>query len=195
MPCLALAWLALAVLGLLKPSASLVCRLCHETLAPDDAEQNSWHWSWPEGAEHGPQPEYFISALCYSLCAHITQTRLNFCNFSLHSHKHSHKYILMLILFQKISQPKLVRSHSRLPFGFNHQPQRQQKRLHIFIINAPRLALQAPQHPQAKPSRASQADTGPDRSSQLNCLSSLSLSLPLPTLSLSLSLLLPGFVR
>lgn len=154
LPCLALAWLALAVLGLLKPSASLVCRLCHETLAPDGAEQNSWHWSWPEGAEHGPQPEYFISALCYSLCAHITQTRLNFCNFSLHSHK----YILMLILFQKISQPKLVRSHSRLPFGFNHQPQRQQKRLHIFIINAPRLALQAPQHPQAKPSQASQVE-------------------------------------
>lgn len=89
LPCLALACLALAVLGLLKPSASLVCRLCHETLAPDGAEQNSWHWSWPEGAEHGPQPEYFISALCYSLCAHITQTRLNFCNFSLHSHKHT----------------------------------------------------------------------------------------------------------
>lgn len=114
------------------------------------------------------------------------------------THTNTHKYILMLILFQKISQPKLVRSHSRLPFGFNHQPQRQQKRLHIFIINAPRLALQAPQHPQAKPgkpSRASQADTGPDRSSQLNCLSSLSLSLPLLTLSLSLSLLLPGFVR
>lgn len=88
LPCLALAWLALAVLGLLKPSASLVCRLCHETLAPDGAEQNSWHWSWPEVGEHGPQPEYFISALCYSLCAHITQTRLNFCNFPLHSHKY-----------------------------------------------------------------------------------------------------------
>lgn len=115
LPCLALAWLALPVLGLLKPSASLVCRLCHETLAPDGAEQNSWHWSWPEVGEHGPQPEYFISALCYSLCAHITQTRLNFCNFSLHSHK----YILMLILFQKISQPKLVRS--RFPTAFRFQ--------------------------------------------------------------------------
>lgn len=143
-----------------------------------------------ERREYGPQPEYFISALCYSLCAHITQTRLNFCNFSLHSHSHSHKYILMLILFQKISQPKLVRCHSRLAFGFNHQPQRQQKRLHIFIINAPRLALQAPQHPQAKPgkpSRASQADTGPDRALN-STASALLLSLPLPSLSLCLSL-------
>lgn len=47
---LGLACLGLAVLGLLKPSASLVFRLCHETLAPDGTEQNSWHWSWPEGA-------------------------------------------------------------------------------------------------------------------------------------------------
>lgn len=104
---------------------------------------------------------------------------------------HSHKYILMLILFQKISQPKLVRCHSRLAFGFNHQPQRQQKRLHIFIINAPRLALQAPQHPQAKPGSAKSSQ--PSRhwtrqSSQLNCLSSPSLTSITLSLSVSLSL-------
>lgn len=147
--------------------------------------------------EHGPQPEYFISALCYSLCAHITQTRLNFCNFSLHSHTHTRTQIHFNVNpFSKdfpteapLDLARLIRSHSRLPFGFNHQPQRQQKRLHIFIINAPRLPLQAPQHPQAKPgkpSRASQADSGPDRALNWTA-SSLFLSLPLPSLCVSLS--------
>lgn len=109
------------------------------------------------------------------------------------THLHKYKYILMLILFQKISQPKLhsTRLDSFVPIPdclsvsiISHSASRSACIFSLLMPHGCRCRHHRSTH---KPSRASQADSGPDRALNWTA-SSLFLSLPLPSLRDSLSL-------